>query len=66
MTWPGIGIIRCRFTQIVEARPYKLSDGPVIVIGQGKINIRHIAPPTELRIITRGLVVGIHGTSLYL
>ena len=42
MVRPCIGIIRGRFSKIVESGPDELSHGPWIVISEGKINIRDI------------------------
>ena len=59
VTGPGIGVVGGRFTQIVITRPHELPYLPVVVLGQGKILIGHVAPGTGLHVITRGLVVGV-------
>ena len=56
---PGIRVVRRGFAQIVETRPDKLPDSPVVIIGQGKVLIGHIRPRAILHIIPRRLVVGI-------
>ena len=61
---PGIGIIRTRFTQIVESGPDKLSDCPFMIISTGKINIRNVRPGTIFQIIRRRLMVLIKRTRL--
>ena len=44
MTWPCIRIIRRRLTQIIEAGPYKLSDGPVMIVRQSEVLIGDVGP----------------------
>ena len=44
MIGPGISIIRGRFTQIIEAGPYKLSDGPVMIVRQSEVLIGDVGP----------------------
>ena len=62
MVRPCIGIIRGRFSKIVESGPDELSHGPWIVISEGKINIRDIRPCAGIEVIAGTLVVRVNGS----
>ena len=43
-----VAVIGCGLSQIVETRPYKLSDGEWQVVHCHEVNLRQIAPRTPL------------------
>ena len=64
MVGPGIRVVGRRLAQVVEARPYKLPDGPVIVVGQGKVNVRNVRPRAIVQVVAAALVVRRDGIRL--
>ena len=59
-----ISIIRSRFAQIIEARPYKFSDTPCVILMPNPVILRQIGPTTMFHIVRRRLMIVIFLHSL--
>ena len=59
-----VSIIRSRFAQIIEARPYELSDPPCVILVPNPVVFRQIGPTTMFHIVRRRLMIVIFLHSL--
>ena len=50
---PGLGVVRSRLAEIVEAGPYELSGHPGVCLVGGEVHIRDVGPPAILIVIGR-------------